>query len=194
MLTTQTVKKDMHAQLKVGELFRGRSGQRLAMVLGPCVLTLPSTCRCPYAASVFQGTGEEVRLNLDLSLGGENETIIKELDQQVLRAAEEHAVEWFGKQLSPEQIEARYLPMCRCREGDMPRLRAKIDTNHVRVWNERKEIEQLPENLFKGMDVRPRLQLQTIWFHSNQFGCQVQATDLAIDTSQVVTAETECPF
>ena len=55
-------------------------------------------------------------------------------------------------------------------------------------------LQEETAHLFKGMDVRPRLQLQTIWFHSNQFGCQVQATDLAIDTSQVVAAQTECPF
>ena len=184
---------NMQAPLLSGESFRGKNGNRLAIVQN-CVLTLAHPCRCPYPAGVYQGDGSERKVNLDMVLGL-NETVLKALDEQVKSTAYERSVEWFGgKQLSHEQIEARYLPMARCREGDLPRLRTKINLDTLRCFNEKRERIPTPDN-FTGLHVRPMLQLQTIWFMSGaaQFGCTVHCTDLMISDVQCA-AEAECPF
>ena len=110
----------MQAPLQIGESFRGKSGNRLALVQN-CVLTLAHPCRCPYPAGNYQGDPSDIKVNLDMVLGA-NELVLKVLDEQVKTAAYARSVEWFGgKQLTHEQIETRYLPMARCREGDLPR-------------------------------------------------------------------------
>ena len=180
-------------KLAVGDVFKGRNGQRLAIV-NQCVLTPIEPCRCPFPAGVYNGDGSEVRVSLDLELTGSNIKLFEDLDQQILKLAHERSIEWFGKQLSPDVIESKYLRMRRARQGeDLPRLRTKLNLETVRCWNMKKEpVMEVPSNRFQGMRIKPRLQLQTVWFMSTQFGCTVQVTDIQIPDDAV--CQEDCPF
>lgn len=180
-------------KLAVGDVFKGRNGQKLAIV-NLCVLTPIEPCRCPFPAGVYNGDGTEVRVSLDLQLTGSNIKLFEDLDRQILKLAHERSVEWFGKQLTPDVIESKYLRMCRYREGEeLPRLRCKVNLESVRCWNQKKEpVLDIPSNRFQGMLIRPRLQLLTVWFMSTQFGCSVQVTDIQLPDD--AASQDECPF
>ena len=176
----------------VGESFKGRNGQKIAIV-SACSLTTYSPCRRPFAMSVFQPTGLERRLNLDMVLeDSADEIIISQLDRRILKIAHERSIEWFGKQLSPEQIESRYVPMCRHKEGQTAFMRAKVNLDTLRVWDHNKaHVEEIPACYFKGMNIRPRIQLTAVWFQATQFGCTLVMTDVQIPEQELTT---DCPF
>ena len=77
-------------------------------------------------------------------------------------------------------------------KGENPRLRAKVNLDTLRVWDHNKEpVAEIPECYFKGMSIRPRLQLTAIWFMATQFGCTLVMTDAQIPEQELTT---DCPF
>ena len=178
--------------LSVGEIFKGRNGQKMAIVSNGHV-NLINSVHCPFPAGVYQGDGSERRVNLDVVLSEPDEFVIRRLDRRILEIAKERSVEWFGKTLSEEAIASKYSPMCRLRDGESSRLRTKLNLDSIVVWDHNKTLAVVPECKFAGMDVKCVLRLTSVWFMSNIFGVTVQLTQIQIpeekDSSKLV-----CPF
>ena len=190
--TDTTADNVIHLNLAVGDPFKGRMGQKMAIVSNGHV-NLMDPCRCPYAASVYQGDGTERRVTLDLLLTDKNEFIVRRLDREILAIAKERSNEWFGKSLSEEAIASKYVPMCKLRDGELSKLRTKVNLDSIVVWGHDKTLKEVPENKFAGMYVKCVLRLSSVWFMSANFGVTVQLIQLQLqdeDDSSKLT----CPF
>ena len=179
--------------LAFGEIAKGKNGQRYAPIHGEQVLKIETPVFIPFPADVYNGDQTATKCTVEYQTE-DHETIdmLKSLDELVLTVCANRSVEMFGKALSKEALEERYVPMCRYREGQaLPRLRSKIDLDAVRTWRDGVRI-QTPEHRYKGCTAMVCATIRSLWFMNGSFGCTVQTTDIQLMTDPA--GEVECPF
>jgi hypothetical protein len=129
---------------------------------------------------------------VNLSLRAEhNLDELRGLDAWVLATAAEQSERLFGKRMTAEQLQDRYLGALKANENGAPLLRLKMNVagrNEVRCWNEARMQRAKPESWLSCM-VRPVVRVRALWFMSREFGVLLEITDALLEE-----ASKECPF
>ena len=83
--------------------------------------------------------------------------------------------------------------MCKLRDGELSKLRTKVNLDAIVVWGHDKTLKAVPENKFAGMTVKCVLRISSVWFMSANFGCTVQLMQIQIPDEDECSKLT-CPF
>jgi len=114
----------------VGEQQTSRKGQKYSEIrfngTQPCFQLAAEALFSPFKASVYQGTGAETRLNLDLQISDALRPVLEAYDA------------FFAKELKKLAPKANYHSLIQEPEGDFPaRIRLKVNTQGpmaARMW------------------------------------------------------------
>ena len=114
----------------VGEQQTSRKGQKYSEIrfsgTQPCFQLAAEALYSPFKAGVYQGTGQETRLNLDLQISDALRPVLEAYDA------------FFAKELKKLAPKANYHALIQEPEGDYPaRLRLKVNTQGpmaARIW------------------------------------------------------------
>ena len=116
-------------------------------------LGLGNPLGCPWGASSFDDDSIQNRINLDLTLEGENADLFLQIDEWLIAYAIGHKETLFNKTKTDLQISESYRRLARVREGYQPMLRTKINLEKVRSWDEDHTSTKVPDSKFKHADV-----------------------------------------
>jgi hypothetical protein len=117
---------------------------------------------------------------------------LAQLDDAVLTLAHANAQAFFGKDLTPEQIQDRYVSPVKTSTSHPPLFRPKINLTGqkpCRFWQANSRAEA--PVTWAGAQVTPRLCVKALWFNAGQFGCLCEVHDAIVHESS--DAEM-CPF
>ena len=140
----------------------------------------------------YEGSADTGRYNMEIcDLSEEAIAKIKLTDTCIKKLAKEQSVDWFGKQLSEESIEDRFMSPLREAEGKSTTLRVKVskDAAKTNVVSARKEEGKwmcVPMPL-DGIQPQARMVvvfgLGSVWFMASgkQFGYSINASNLMVE-------------
>lgn len=119
------------------------------------------------------------------------------LDEVIVAYATEHSREWFKKELSAEQVRARFKPTVERKEDDWTFKFAvkctgnKVPTTILRLTDDDGYCASTEADLTRGSEVVPIVSTFGVWFTETQFGCAFQADKLLVRTKPPVEAVEE---
>ena len=153
-------------------------------------LGLGNPLGCPWGASSFDDDSSQTRINLDLTLDEENADMFRQIDEWLIANAIKSKETLFNKTKTDLQITESYRRIARVKEGCQPMLRAKINSEKIRCWDENHTPAKVPDSKFKHADIWPKMIIRTLWFiGSGAWGLTLEVTDLKF--REMLTA---CPF
>ena len=170
----------------------GKMGGKIGQLTGQ-VMHRPTTTSpllVPFPASVYNGTGEETRVNIEYDLSDEQASALEDIDDSIVEQVAARSQEIFKKQMTVDAVREKYTPLVKRKEGYRPRLKTKIDLSKVRVWTTDKTLRPVPVNKFKGALVYPHVRFRNLWVMAHGFGLSADTIDIMMDEEVVE----ECPF
>ena len=197
---TQTTAMAIVQDLVCLEVTANSKGQKTAPIFrnggASAYWVIPGNCRPLFDPSAFKGTdgkSENVRLSLCLSATEEALEEAKAIDEWAISYATSHSIQFFGKQLTRDQVVDRYsaplvktsdkypafIKMKTCSEGrGMPSF-----------WNAEKQRRDAPTR-WTDVSLVCGARIIGFWFMGPSFGLTVQLQDAQI-LSETATV---CPF
>ena len=181
----------------IGEPFQTTKGSKSCIVKDdkgkPIHLELKDVF-APFGAGVYNGTGEERRVNLDVSISDiDLADRLEELDSELVKAVTKQAdtLGIFGKKkLSEEDILKNYKPILRPSADYDPKVRTKVNLDSVKVWDDARKLRDIPANNFKGSRLSLNCVLKSLWIMpTNSWGAVVEVQHILYNEIQI-----ECPF
>ena len=143
----------------------------------------------PFEAGVYQGTGDETRVNIEYDLTEQDIAVLDALDESIIQQVQARSLEVFNKILCIDAVRERYTPLVRRKEGYNSRLQTKIDLEKVRVWDMDRALTEVPQGKFKGCLATPLVKLKHVWFMNQNFGVVVETQDIQVQPPSIT-----CPF
>ena len=145
---------------------------------------------CPYGLSSFEGDGGRMKYSLDLSFGGDSDSVkvlkefLEKIDEKVLDDSTKNSLTWFKKKSQSRDVSsALFTPSIKVATEDgeptdkyPPTFKVKVpfydDKFKVQCYNDSRELITDPfETLVgKGQRVRAIVKLAGIWFAGGKFG------------------------
>lgn len=152
---------------------------------------------CPFGMTSFSGeatTTSSARLTLDLSVTHDPLLeFLKAFDVLIQDVAYNYCKEWFNKELSREQIASLYRPCLTQKSDSFPAaLRTKValkgsggrPTTILKVIKSSSGImtyaRGTSEDIKRGCEVWASVDVMSIYFMSNMFGCTLTVSDLLV--------------
>ena len=124
-----------------------------------------------------------------------NETVeayLQQLDAWVTKVMSGASKNYFGQDLSPQQIAERYTPAVKLSQKGYCHLRAKMNLtgrNAVRCWEAETKVPRKMPDDWTICEVSPCFEIKGVWIMSKDFGLLIEMTDALISESFNV-----CPF
>ena len=155
------------ADCKVGEQQVSRKGQKFAPIhfngSQPCFQLGAEALYSPFKAGVYQGTGQETRVNLDLQVTEELHWILDQYDI------------FFEKELKKHAPKASYHRLVQEPEGDYPaRMRIKVNSTGplaARLWRpDQSLIGDIRKVNTQGCKMIAIICFTKAWFMGSQMG------------------------
>ena len=148
----------------------------------------PGELECAFEPKSFDGS-DASRVSLCLRPAQAVLSQLDALDTAILNMAH-RTPQWFGKDLTPQQIDDRYVSAVTTSASHPPLFRPKINLSGARpcrFWRSGHRVEA-PQS-WAGALVTPRICLKALWFSQGQFGPLLEVHD-----AQVQHAQETCPF
>ena len=158
---------------------------------GTAIYWSPGWMECAFEPKSFDGS-DASRVSICLRPTPVIQAQLAELDAAVLSLAHANAQAFFGKDLTPEQIQDRYVSPVKTSTSHPPLFRPKINLTGqkpCRFWHANSRAEA-PVTWARAQ-ITPRLCVKAIWFSQMQFGCLTEIHDAIVIESN--DAEM-CPF
>jgi len=172
----------------------------------PLILNSP-LLRVPFGLSEFTNYGKTT-YSLNLSFhddNDENVTIMKNrmqsLDIVMMELAVKNSVEWFKKNLSREEVEKMYKPICKPSNNPSYastfRVKVKQHANGTvltDIFNMTSGSECTINEIQKGCFAEINVSLSPLWIVNNTFGISLIAERIAIDEKPIERAAKNFKF
>lgn len=102
------------------------------------------------------------------------------LDEFIKKLAFTKCKEWFGKELSEQEVSSLYEPLLK--NGEEPALQAMVDLQALKVWKAKEGTYTLGclEDMKRMAGCWPNIALSHVWFLPQRFGCALQCVDILI--------------
>ena len=158
---------------------------------GTAIYWSPGWMEVAFEPKSFDGS-DASRVSLCLRPTPVIQAQLAELDAAVLTLAHANAQAFFGKDLTPEQIQDRYVSPVKTSTSHPPLFRPKINLTGqkpCRFWHANSRAEA--PVTWAGAQVMPRICVKAIWFNAGQFGCLTEVHDAIVLES---TDADMCPF
>jgi hypothetical protein len=158
--------------LKFNTILKPCGPIKMAYLDEPLTLQLPDGLRVMYSLQEPpNSSGTRWPLDLTVPAGSPLAAKLQALDQAILTLAGARSRDWFGRQLSPEDIADRYNPVLRPRPKGALSMRVKVETGAGKataVTGGQDVFE-----LLKGAEVAATVKLSGVWLSSSGFGLAV---------------------
>jgi len=158
---------------------------------GAAIYWSPGEMECAFEPKAYDGS-DASRVSLCMRPTPVIQAQLAELDAAVLSLAHANAQAFFGKDLTPEQIQDRYVSPVKTSTSHPPLFRPKINLmgqKPCRFWQNNVRAEA--PMTWAGAQVTPRLCIKSVWFNAGQFGCLTEVHDAIVLES---TDAEMCPF
>jgi hypothetical protein len=182
------------ATLQIGPLQVNVRNNKIAIIESQPKLQLAqsdSPLRVPFGASSYQDLStDRLTINVSASLALANK--ITEIDNRILYLAFERSVQWFGKELTMEQLTESYTPLIRTSENYDPLIRLKMNTTGRKALRCFDAADGSPREYpddFRSVKLAPGIELSHIWFSGKSFGCICLMTH-----ALVIEENVSCPL
>ena len=117
---------------------------------------------------------------------------LTQLDEALLNLVVQQSAQIFGKAITLEEAQSRYVPSLKPNEkGYAPTWKCKVNVGgkaRVNLWDTGKRRRLTPESWVKAQ-VWPKAILKSLWIMGKQFGPLFEVGDLMVEEATV-----ECPF
>ena len=150
----------------------------------------PGAMECAFEPKSFDGT-DAARVSLCLRPTPLIQEKLAALDSQILALAQQNSQAFFGKELTEDQVQDRYVSPVKTSTAHPPLFRPKINLTGARpcrFWEDNRKAEA--PSSWAGASVTPRLCVKAIWFNAGQFGCLIEVHDAIVECADADM----CPF
>ncbi len=158
---------------------------------GRPVVWQPSEQVVLFEPTSFSGE-EATRVNLVMRASPEAAAELTQLDEALLNLVVQQSAQIFGKAITLEEAQSRYVPSLKPNEkGYAPTWKCKVNVGgkaRVNLWDTGKRRRLTPESWVKAQ-VWPKAILKSLWIMGKQFGPLFEVGDLMVEEATV-----ECPF
>ena len=152
----------------------------------------PVVWKAPQQTVLFEPSafGQEDAIRVNICFKPDDDTVrqLAALDNKVVELLVEASPIVFGKQLSEDEVRARYTPCLKRHDRYGLSWKAKMGLDKIQCWSADKQPRSNPAK-WAGLKVQPVVQLKSLWIMSKEVGCLFEATHIMIDE-----APADCPF
>ncbi len=195
MPSTNPVNIDL-SQLEILDPVTSAKGGKMASIFYKgegLVLFQPADLQVVFEPGTFSG---EPASRVDLVVRPQPETrqALEELDDFIISYATEHGERLLGKRLPLAEVQGRYIPCLKHKDGFASTCKLKMNLEGkgpVRIWDAKGVRCKVPEQ-WRGLTISVLIRLKAIYVMGKTFGCILEALDVRCVTQP--EEQLECPL